>query len=980
MPQRSARPFPLMVAGLWPAAALAATLLPAAADAAVTVTSGNGFVSARTSIDFMPESDSDNTSGTSDAGYMIDAFAGEALEPTGFPGSPDVEPGAVATANQTGRYSVIGDTLAAEFDSRIRSSVQSDDIRLYTATSQSEFVLEFNVTGPGARYTLTGDTSSSYQMFGGAGSATISISLTDTFSNAVLFEYIEDTTFVDAPFNLPQGNTPPFSTMDALAAGSYRLQVSARAGVAERTERFFGSAANAAFSDVRFNVIPIPEPGSAILLTLGGLTLLRRRRRPRQAETEGGSDKRSQKPLRSQAVGFMLPVVLALLCVSVSSIDASTLTLSTSQNPFFPGTKNQGYWSSTGYNSNNFNDYFIGIYDADRYRNFFTFDITSIGGRNVTAADLRLTRSSSSTTNLTDELVRFYDVSTPAATLNDKNGPSASIYDDLGSGREYGTFGVTRIGRSADVLLFELNHNAISDINTNSGNFFSIGGSLLTAHGDIDLFFNGLDGDGGVQTLTLTFGKAWNNTTNSNHRWSTAGNWTGSAVPAATDDATFNRDGVQNVAFAADAVAKDLLLYQGQVAFALDTHRLNLTGQLLIGKGGGTDSLTLRGGTVAATGNGIHGVGVSGSSGTLIVDGSTLDLNGNNRLSVGIGGSSTGLLNIINGGRVLSEGFIQLGDDNMDDGTVVVDGAGSLLQTNAYIRIGSESQGELSVRNGGRVEAFDVSLGGTAAAVGNLTIDASGGTVAIGRDLVVGGPNNATSAGTGTVNVDGGTLDVGRNLRVQNTSSRVNLAGGTLRAASLILTANASGLNWTGGTLELTGGSLTGLSSLITPDGGTLMGTGTINAHVTIASGGTLAPGNSPGTLTVDGDLVLGSGSFLDLEIDGTAAGAFDRLIVTGSFEADGTIRVRLGYTAAHGDRFDLLDWTGPITDPQATFDFSDAGLAGGLSWDTSEFFSTGVLRIIPEPASGVLLLLLLAAVNGGAWGRGRGVRTGQAA
>jgi uncharacterized protein with beta-barrel porin domain len=71
-------------------------------------------------------------------------------------------------------------------------------------------------------------------------------------------------------------------------------------------------------------------------------------------------------------------------------------------------------------------------------------------------------------------------------------------------------------------------------------------------------------------------------------------------------------------------------------------------------------------------------------------------------------------------------------------------------------------------------------------------------------------------------------------------------------------------------------------------DGATLGGSGTVGATV-IQSGGILAPGNSIGTLTVDGDLVFEAGSVFTVEVDpqGTAS---DKVKVTGTETLGGSV------------------------------------------------------------------------------------------
>ncbi|MBN1851684.1 MAG: hypothetical protein JW829_03140, partial [Pirellulales bacterium] len=67
-------------------------------------------------------------------------------------------------------------------------------------------------------------------------------------------------------------------------------------------------------------------------------------------------------------------------------------------------------------------------------------------------------------------------------------GYSTAIYDDLGSGVNYGDFVVSVAGSHLDVLDFSLNANALADLNTAIGNrdtYFSIGGTLLPGQGGV---------------------------------------------------------------------------------------------------------------------------------------------------------------------------------------------------------------------------------------------------------------------------------------------------------------------------------------------------------------------------------------------------------------------------------------------------------------------------------------------------------------
>src|SRR6185437_12699237 len=83
------------------------------------------------------------------------------------------------------------------------------------------------------------------------------------------------------------------------------------------------------------------------------------------------------------------------------------------------------------------------------------------------------------------------------------------------------------------------------------------------------------------------------------------------------------------------------------------------------------------------------------------------------------------------------------------------------------------------------------------------------------------------------------------------------------------------------GTIDLTGdssafsGTATVSNGTLSVDGslgGTVAGTGSVGT-TTIASGGTIAPGHSPGTLHVNGDLTFDAGSIYRVDITPNQSG-----------------------------------------------------------------------------------------------------------
>ena len=169
-----------------------------------------------------------------------------------------------------------------------------------------------------------------------------------------------------------------------------------------------------------------------------------------------------------------------------------------------------------------------------------------------------------------------------------------------------------------------------------------------------------------------------------------------------------------------------------------------------------------------------------------------------------------------------------------------------------------------------------LTLDSATTATGDIQIYTNGST---GTAVTNQGTINHTSASTGylyaptftnqgTVNITAGGLYLGNSstYAFANTASgAVNVNGGTAYIYSPF--SNAGLLNVQSGTLY-TNNFLTST--------GVIKGSGTINGLVTLA-GGSLAPGNSVGTLTINGgNLAVTGSSTLDLELSGATA---DKLV-----------------------------------------------------------------------------------------------------
>src|SRR5262249_13411826 len=126
---------------------------------------------------------------------------------------------------------------------------------------------------------------------------------------------------------------------------------------------------------------------------------------------------------------------------------------------------------------------------------------------------------------------------------------------------------------------------------------------------------------------------------------------------------------------------------------------------------------------------------------------------------------------------------------------------------------------------------------------------------------------------------------------------------------------------------------------------------GTVQASV-FTNNGILAPGASPGILSVTGPLAQTSSSIINIEIGGPTVGAdYDQLKVSGAFTRNGTLNVSLinGYVPAVNDTFAIATFAStaggftstvvPGNDAQLTIAFST-----GHAVDTMYAVVTGTL------------------------------------
>jgi fibronectin-binding autotransporter adhesin len=308
-----------------------------------------------------------------------------------------------------------------------------------------------------------------------------------------------------------------------------------------------------------------------------------------------------------------------------------------------------------------------------------------------------------------------------------------------------------------------------------------------------------------------------------------------------------------------------------------------------------TGPTTIRNGTVRISAD----TNLGNAAGLLVFDGGALNTTQSFNMTRAI------TLNA-GGGTIATDASTTLGLASVISGagTLIKQGDGTLTLTGANTYAGG------TAINGGVLQiASDAVLG---AATGALSFD--GGTLQTTTSFA--SARNIALTGDGTLLTDGGTV--------------FSLGGAITGAGSLtkdgtgatILTGTNSYKGTTSvnaGTLFINGDQSAATGLTIVNSGATLGGSGTIGGNVNIADGGTLAPGNSPGTLTINGNLSLAAGSASNFEFGAAnvVGGPLNDLVkVGGNLVLDGTLNV----SVATGGSFNagiyrVFNYVGTLTD-----------------------------------------------------------------
>jgi hypothetical protein len=308
----------------------------------------------------------------------------------------------------------------------------------------------------------------------------------------------------------------------------------------------------------------------------------------------------------------------------------------------------------------------------------------------------------------------------------------------------------------------------------------------------------------------------------------------------------------------------------------------------------------------------------------------TVIIEGTCTLSSEIDIENTAVLRIANGGTLIIDGD----DDNspeldINGGMLIIESGGELNQPRSFVRISQSINNDVVIagtynHTGGNLAFQDQSE--------NMVINGgsyicTGGTSKF-REVIVNGSGTFSNAITLST----------KDITLNGSAQLVNT--GTINfTANDFLTLNDDAVLTNNGIINLNQQD----DFLQNAAGTRIQGSGTFNLSEPFFNNGTIAPGNSIGDITFNGNLTIAAGSSLEIEITGTS-GDSDVLIINGDLTIENpgaTLDVSLiSGTLDMGDNYDIITWN------SVSGIFSTVNLPGiTTDWDKPTY-GAGALNI----------------------------------
>ena len=530
-------------------------------------------------------------------------------------------------------------------------------------------------------------------------------------------------------------------------------------------------------------------------------------------------------------------------------------------------------------------------------------------------------------------------------------------------------------------VLFSGNHVSNNDGGTIHGGNVTLNGadadSVFTFSGNYTKFYGAAINTGAVSINTGTFNFTGNYETASDSRYSYGGAISCSSINANAKTLNFDSNASRYYGGAISVSSNGGTMQADTITF--NKNKADLFGGAIHLKGG---TLTIKGDDVKFTDNSVTSANGDGGAirgvdnATVVFTGSDEDsatlFSGNKStryggaLSVTAASMSTGSFTFENnsagtqGGAIYAESVTFSGDGTV--GTFTGNAAG--VGNDIYL-INTDSV--LSFQNAGTY-SFDGGIylnNGTAQTVINqaqVTIAGREGdntnvyqlqNVSISNGGKLTAELDSVNSATGTF-----TLDDSSVLEFKTDSADAKRFDNTIAGAGTILKTGS-------GTLALNGTDDNPIAAnSMTVNEGSLLFKGYYTGDLTIKDGTLFSPGNSVGTLTMDGDFTADAWSTLFFEQDSTG---IDQLIILsgGTINISDEAVLELAMTSpAPGATYTLIDVADGLSGNYATADFwngilsPESGYYWNLSVDGNHVFASIDANAVPEPSTWALLAL----------------------
>ncbi len=394
----------------------------------------------------------------------------------------------------------------------------------------------------------------------------------------------------------------------------------------------------------------------------------------------------------------------------------------------------------------------------------------------------------------------------------------------------------------------------------------------------------------------------WNNASGGDFQF--GGNWLGGTPPGTSDVAIFDLSSQGYVVtFTGSATTDTLYVQTDVVTFDLNSFTYTLSNNTLVPIAigpfqGMNGQLNVRNGTLRAAARAIY-VGWSGQGSLTLSNGAIAEGNADalgvwagsngsatvrdggsmwNSASFTVGSFGHGALTVSTGGVVSStQGLVASSEGS--SGSVAVRDLGSTWTMPGVLHVGRRGEGDLTISSNGRVESGWGYVATISGSVGSAIVRDSGSIWTISNSLYIAG-DLTSMGGSGSLRVrDGGQVSVKDTIKVWPSGMLILFGGGTVG---------------TGGGLD---------------SQGVLAGSGTVVGNVNVSMGA-VRPGSSTGILTIDGNYEQNGQGILVIELGGLTPGVqYDRLVVSGSADLDGELRINLvdDFLPIIGQSFEVL-------------------------------------------------------------------------